>query len=38
VPTLIEWDTDVPALSVLMEEAAKAQQIMDVERRHACPA
>jgi uncharacterized protein len=25
-PTLIEWDTDLPALSVLLEEAAKAQQ------------
>ncbi|MDH6149458.1 MULTISPECIES: MNIO family bufferin maturase [Paraburkholderia] len=25
VPTLIEWDTDVPALDVLMEEAAIAQ-------------
>ncbi len=35
VPTLIEWDTDVPPLSVLMEEAAKAQQIMDRERQHA---
>ena len=23
-PTLIEWDTDIPALSVLMEEAARA--------------
>lgn len=35
IPTLIEWDTDVPALSVLMEEAAKAQNIMDAEVRHA---
>ena len=25
-PTLIEWDTDIPALPVLMGEAAKAQQ------------
>ncbi|OIQ98136.1 hypothetical protein GALL_199000 [mine drainage metagenome] len=25
-PTLIEWDSDIPALSVLMGEAAKAQQ------------
>ena len=24
VPTLIEWDTDVPALSVLMDEAKRA--------------
>ena len=24
VPTLIEWDTDVPALEVLLDEAARA--------------
>lgn len=35
VPTLIEWDTDVPALPVLMQEAAKAQSIMSGEVRHA---
>ncbi|HKK07097.1 MAG TPA: DUF692 domain-containing protein [Gammaproteobacteria bacterium] len=29
VPTLIEWDTDIPALSVLLEEADKAQTIME---------
>jgi uncharacterized protein (UPF0276 family) len=29
VPTLIEWDTDVPALHVLLDEAAKAQARMD---------
>jgi hypothetical protein len=29
-PTLIEWDADIPALSVLMGEAAKAQQRMNV--------
>lgn len=29
VPTLIEWDTDVPALEVLLGEAAKAQARMD---------
>ncbi len=28
-PTLIEWDADIPALSVLMAEAAKAQQRME---------
>ena len=33
-PTLIEWDTDIPALSVLMGEATKAQQWM--ENIHAC--
>jgi uncharacterized protein (UPF0276 family) len=25
VPTLIEWDTDVPDLSVLLDEAATAR-------------
>jgi uncharacterized protein (UPF0276 family) len=29
VPTLIEWDTDVPALEVLLGEAGKAQSRMD---------
>lgn len=29
VPTLIEWDTDLPELEVLLEEAAKAQAILD---------
>ncbi len=29
VPTLIEWDTDVPTLEVLLDEAAKAQARMD---------
>jgi hypothetical protein len=28
VPTLIEWDTDVPALEVLLAEAEKARTIM----------
>jgi uncharacterized protein (UPF0276 family) len=27
VPTLIEWDTDVPPLSVLLEEARRAERI-----------
>jgi len=35
VPTLIEWDTDVPPLRVLLEEAGKAQEIMDAEFQHA---
>ncbi|MFY8043333.1 MAG: DUF692 family multinuclear iron-containing protein, partial [Rhodoferax sp.] len=26
VPTLVEWDTDVPALDVLLEEAAIARR------------
>ncbi len=29
VPTLVEWDTDIPDLNVLMAEADKAQLIMD---------
>lgn len=33
-PTLIEWDSDIPALAVLMGEAAKAQQRM--ENCHVC--
>jgi uncharacterized protein (UPF0276 family) len=28
-PTLIEWDVDIPALSVLQGEALKAQRRMD---------
>ncbi len=31
-PTLIEWDADIPALSVLTAEAAKAQSLMDKSR------
>jgi uncharacterized protein len=33
-PTLIEWDSDIPALTVLVSEAAKAQHRM--ENIHAC--
>jgi uncharacterized protein (UPF0276 family) len=36
VSTLIEWDTDVPGLPVLLDEAAKAQARMDT--RHALAA
>jgi uncharacterized protein (UPF0276 family) len=32
VPTLIEWDTDIPAVEVLLEEAAKAEVL---HRRYA---
>jgi uncharacterized protein len=35
VPTLIEWDTDVPPLAVLLEEAAQAQSILTAEPVHA---
>ncbi|MBI2734943.1 MAG: DUF692 domain-containing protein [Rhodospirillales bacterium] len=34
-PTLVEWDTDLPALSVLLEEAARAAS---VRSRHAARA
>jgi uncharacterized protein (UPF0276 family) len=29
VPTLIEWDNNVPPLSILLDEAARAQQLLD---------
>jgi uncharacterized protein len=29
-PTLVEWDAKLPALDVLLNEAAKAQSIMDI--------
>jgi hypothetical protein len=28
-PTMIEWDSEVPSLEVLLDEAARAQRIMD---------
>ncbi len=31
VPTLIEWDTDIPALSVLVEEAQRADAIREAQ-------
>jgi uncharacterized protein (UPF0276 family) len=33
VPTLIEWDTDVPALDVLLDEAARARDLSAVAQR-----
>jgi hypothetical protein len=33
LPTLIEWDTDVPALDVLLEEAARARDLSAVAQR-----
>ena len=41
VPTLIEWDTDIPALSVLLGEAAVADRRLEEaasEDDHACAA
>ncbi len=37
VPTLIEWDTDIPPLGVLLEEMHAADEILR-EHRHACVA
>jgi len=31
-PTLLEWDTDLPALDVLLDEAAQAEAILDEYR------
>ena len=39
-PTLIEWDADIPTLTILLAEADKAQAIIDKERVHdiiSCP-
>ena len=35
VPTLIEWDADLPAWAVLTAEAAQAQAVLDAAPRHA---
>lgn len=32
VPTLIEWDMDIPNLEVLLDEAAHADQVLDAHR------
>jgi uncharacterized protein (UPF0276 family) len=34
-PTLIEWDTDIPALSVLLDEAQRADRVMATDSRDA---
>jgi uncharacterized protein len=33
VPTLIEWDTDIPALDVLLDEAGRARALSRTSRR-----
>ncbi|MBS0212042.1 MAG: DUF692 domain-containing protein [Proteobacteria bacterium] len=33
VPTLIEWDQDIPELEVLLAEAARAEEVLDAHRR-----
>ena len=35
VPALIEWDTDIPALDVLVAEARKADHIMEIQHARA---
>jgi uncharacterized protein (UPF0276 family) len=35
VPTLIEWDSNIPALDVLADEARKADRMRDAHRAHA---
>jgi uncharacterized protein (UPF0276 family) len=35
VPTLIEWDTNVPALEVLLDEAGRAAALLDPIRKRA---
>jgi hypothetical protein len=35
VPTLVEWDTDVPPLGVLLDEAAKAATLLEGVAPHA---
>ncbi|KAF0099405.1 MAG: hypothetical protein FD144_3744 [Rhodospirillaceae bacterium] len=34
-PTLVEWDTDIPALDVLLGEARRAARVLEAERAHA---
>ncbi len=34
VPTLVEWDTDIPPLDVLLDEAAQAQARLDRVKEH----
>lgn len=38
VPSLIEWDTDLPALEVLLDEARLAQAIVAAPQRRSVPA
>ncbi len=37
-PTLVEWDTDIPALPVLLEEAARAERMIQQAREDAARA
>ena len=33
LPTLVEWDTDVPAFDLLLAEAARAGRVLDAARQ-----
>ncbi|MFZ0498844.1 MAG: DUF692 domain-containing protein [Steroidobacteraceae bacterium] len=35
IPTLIEWDQDIPELEVLLDEAARAEEVLDARRARA---
>ena len=35
IPTLIEWDSDIPALPVLVAEARRADEILEARHAHA---
>jgi len=35
VPTLLEWDTDIPPVSVLVAEAKRADQFLEALHAHA---
>ena len=35
IPTLIEWDQDIPELEVLLAEAARAEEVLDAHRANA---
>ncbi|MGF1560885.1 MAG: DUF692 domain-containing protein [Geminicoccaceae bacterium] len=37
MPVLVEWDNDVPALEVLLDEASRAQRFLDVATQRAEP-
>jgi len=34
-PTLVEWDNDIPALGVLLEEARHAERLLERHHAHA---
>ncbi|MGE3342871.1 MAG: DUF692 domain-containing protein [Vicinamibacterales bacterium] len=36
LPTIVEWDNDLPPLATLLDEAGKADRIRERTERHAC--